>query len=119
MYTDAYLKPAPKGRLPPKMCWLFDACYNADKEERKNPLLSPVYAPVETLRSFPPTLIITAGFDSLCAEGERFKDSLVQAGVEVSHRRFPAKHGFTHTKDSAAGEAWNMMTAHLKRYLYG
>ena len=54
IFTDPYLKPQPKGALPPKMCRIFNACYCTDKEERKNPLVSPAFATIDQVKSFPP-----------------------------------------------------------------
>jgi acetyl esterase len=118
LYTDAGLKPQPKGALPVFMCRVFDAGYCNDREERNNPLISPVYATVDDVRSFPPTLIITAFFDSLCGEGERFRDKLIEAGVEATHRRFNAKHGFNLEPGTDSDESWQMIMTHLKRWLW-
>lgn len=123
LYTDAYRKPRGKGFvgrvfLSPKVSRIFDACYLNDKEGRKNPLISPVYASPEQLQEFPPTLLLTAGKDSLCREAERLKDQLIEAGVEVSHKRFEkAPHGFTLSKSADAQEAWLLMAEHLKANL--
>ena len=123
IYTDPYLKPKGKGLvamlfLNPKRCRIFDECYCNNKEERKNPLISPVYAAAGELKSFPPTLIITAGKDSLCAEAEHFRDKLKEAGVEVTHKRFESSpHGFTLSQRPDAREGWQMMIDHLKRWL--
>lgn len=118
LYTDAYLKPRPKGALPPKICRLFDACYCNNKEERKNPLISPVFATVEQVKTFPPTLILTASQDSLHKETEDFRDKLIDAGVVVTHKRFEgSRHGFTLSKKPDAVEGWQMMIDHLKHYL--
>jgi acetyl esterase len=118
IHTDPYLKPQPKKALPPKMCRLFDAAYTGSREAAKNPLVSPCYATVDQVRSFPPTLVITAGQDSLAAEAEAFKDKLIEAGVPVSFKRFDdARHGFTHEGGPEADEAWQMMIDHLDRYL--
>ena len=93
--TDAYDKPRPKGALPPKLSRIFDAAY-CKPEERRNPLVSPVYATEDMVKNFPPTLVITAGQDSLAAETERFRDTLLRAGVVVTSKRFEgAIHGFT------------------------
>jgi acetyl esterase len=123
IYTDAGEKPRGRGVtarffLSRKNCRLFDACYCPDPEERKNPLVSPVYAAREDLASFPPTLIITAGKDSLCAEAELFRDRLLEAGVEVSHKRFEkSPHGFTLNQTrSDAAEGWNLMINFLKAH---
>ncbi len=118
VYTDVYLKPQPKQALPPKMCRIFDACYCYNKEERKSPLVSPVFATIDQVKSFPPTLIITAGLDSLCKEAEDFRDKLIQAGVAVTHKRFEnSVHGFTLGDKPDAVEGWQMMIDHLNRYL--
>ena len=124
IYTDPYLKPKGKGIvaavfLNPKRARIFNECYCNVKEERKNPLISPVYASQEQLQSFPPALILTAGKDSLCAEAELFRDKLKEAGVNVTHKRFEASpHGFTLSDRPDAHEGWQMMIEHLKCYLF-
>ena len=121
VYTDSYAKPKGRGFLAtfimtPKSGRLFDACYCLNKEERKNPLISPVYASKEQLKNYPPTLIITAGKDLLCPEAELFRDKLIEAGVDVTHKRFDnAEHSFTHGNTPNAREGWQMMIDHLKR----
>lgn len=120
VHTDPYLKPHPKGALSRPMSRMFDLAYAGTREAAKNPLVSPYYATVEQLRTFPPTLVITASQDSLAAETEAFKDKLVEAGVPVAFRRFEGvRHGFSHTKEPAAGEAWRLMSDHLKQFLIG
>ena len=118
VYTDAGEKPQPFGSLPVSMCRMFDACYLNDKEGRKNPLISPVFATVDQVRSFPPTLVITASGDSLCGEGERFKDKLVEAGVEVAFERFKGPHGFNLRRGAESDRSWQMIIDHLKHYLW-
>ncbi len=118
VYTDAGLKNQPKEAIPIPICRLFDACYCNDKEARKNPLISPIYAAPEQLSSFPPTLVITASRDSLCQEAEKFKDMLVMAGVDVTHKRFDAEHGFNMNHSPEARESWKLMINHLKRTLW-
>lgn len=118
IFTDPYLKPKFKGSLPPKMCRLFNQCYCNNKEERKNPLISPVFASVDQLKMFPPTLVITAGRDSLYKEAEDFKEKLIQAGIRVTHKRFEnSLHGFTLSDKPDAVEGWQMMIDYLKSYL--
>jgi len=117
IYTEAGSKPLPKGALPVFMCRIFDACYCIDREQRNNPLVSPVYASVDDVRFFPPALVITATFDSLCGEGELFRDKLIEAGVEVTHKRFEARHGFNLDPGPQTDESWQMIADHLKRYL--
>ncbi|QNU67543.1 alpha/beta hydrolase [Ruminiclostridium herbifermentans] len=119
IYTDASLKKQTEDAIPIPMCRLFDACYCNNKEARKNPLISPIYAAQEELKSFPPTLVITASRDSLCEEGEKFMDRLVEAGVDVTHKRFDAEHGFNMKSSPLADESWQLMINHLKRTLWG
>ena len=118
LYTEAGLKPLPKGALPVFICRIFDACYCNDKEKRNNPLISPLYATIDEVRFFPPTLVITATFDSLCGEGELFRDKLIEAGIDVTHKRFEARHGFNLEPGSDAAESWRMITDHLKNFLW-
>lgn len=118
LHTDPYLKPRLRKALSPKMCRLFDQAYVGDRTRALDPLISPLYANLEQLQTFPPTLVITASEDSLAAEAERFAQKLRHAGVAVTHRRFEgATHGFTHTGKSGAAEAWALMAAHLERHL--
>jgi len=115
--TDPYLKPRPKKALSPKMSRVYDAAYAGDREAAKNPLISPCYASTDQVRGFPPTLVITAGLDSLAPEAEAFKDKLIAAGVKVTFKRFEgARHGFNLMGEPGADESWQMMVDHLKRY---
>ncbi|MCL2800288.1 MAG: alpha/beta hydrolase [Treponema sp.] len=117
VYTDPFAKPNGKGMFA-KMGRLFNACYCFNREETKNPLISPVYASKEQLKGFPPTLIITAGKDLLCSEAETFRDMLKDANIDVTHKRFESSpHGFTLSQRPDAKEAWQMMIDFLKRQL--
>ena len=119
IFTDPYLKPQPKGSLSNKMGRIFNVCYCDSKEERKNPLISPVFATIDQVQSFPPTLILTAGRDSLCKEAEDFRDKLLQAGITVTHKRFEdSVHGFTLSDKPDAVEGWQMMIDFLKQNLW-
>ena len=74
-----------------QMRW-FWAQY-AGKASREDPLLSPVYA--KDLRRQPPALIITAEFDPLRDDGERYATRLRDAGVRVELRRVEGQiHSF-------------------------
>jgi acetyl esterase len=118
LHTDAYLKPRPKKAIPPKMARLFDAAYCGTREAAKNPLISPVFADAEHLRTFPPTLMLSASEDSLAPEEAAFKDQLLAAGVPVTYKLFQgATHGFTLKKGAASDEAWQMIITHLATHL--
>ena len=115
VYKDAGEKP--RGTIPKSIARMFDACYCIDIEARKNPLISPVYAPKEQLQSYPPTLIITASKDSLCNEAEHFRDLLLDAGVTVLHKQYKAPHAFNLKPGTNADDSWQLMADFLKQHL--
>ena len=62
--------------------------------------------------------MITAGLDSLCREGEVFKDKLISAGVPVDYHCFHnSPHAFTHQKSREADEAWQLMANYIKKFI--
>jgi acetyl esterase len=65
------------------MTWFSD--HYCPEELRKDPKASPLLA--EDLSGFPPTYLVTAGFDPLRDEGEEFARRLEEAGVQVVLRR--------------------------------
>jgi acetyl esterase len=66
--------------------------YLPSAERRRDPLASPLHA--RDLAELPATRIMTAEFDPLRYDGERFATRLSEARVAVSHRRYPgAVHG--------------------------
>ena len=118
LYTDPYLKPRPKKAIPPWLARMFDAAYCSSREAAKNPLISPCFATAQQLSSFPPTLIISAGQDSLAPEEAVFKDKLASLGVPVTYRLFEGcPHGFTLSGGPEADEAWQMMIDFLQHRL--
>ncbi|GGV30410.1 alpha/beta hydrolase [Actinomadura cremea] len=66
------------------MVWFSDH-YCPDVERRAEPDASPLLA--DDLAGFPPTYLVTAGFDPLRDEGEAFARRLADAGVPVALRR--------------------------------
>jgi acetyl esterase len=74
------------------MRWFYDH-YAGPDVDRKNPMLSPLYAP--DLSGLPPALILTAEYDPLRDEGEAYADALQQAGVSARASRYDGLiHGF-------------------------
>jgi acetyl esterase len=68
---------------------VFRTFYIPDPNLWRHPDASPLLAPVEELRSLPPTLIMTAGCDVLRDEGRAYADRLDSLGVPVEYRLEP------------------------------
>ena len=74
----------------------FHSNYVPDMENRKNPLVSPIYA--ESLKGLPPAVVVTAGFDVLRDEGDAYAEKLKKDGVETHHLQYHSfLHGFLFT----------------------
>lgn len=75
-----------------------------------SPLLHP------RLSELPPTLVMTAEFDTLKHESNDLADKLTRLGVDVTHREFAGvDHGFTHQKPfETAKAAIAMLGDHLR-----
>ncbi|SDE67645.1 alpha/beta hydrolase [Rhodococcus tukisamuensis] len=60
--------------------------------DREHPYASPIRA---QLAGLAPAVVLTAGFDPLCSEGDAYAEALAAEGVPVTHRRYDgAIHGF-------------------------
>ena len=82
--------------------------YFPDAERRQEPLASPRYD-ASLGDGMPPTLVLTAEFDTLAAEGADLVRTLNASGVETSYRQFPGvDHGFI------AGESGEAMDEALQ-----
>lgn len=94
LVTDPARKKASICDMPAGQAQKYNAKY-IEPAKAAEPYASPLYAPDELLEKFPPTLVITAGEDRLCEEGEEFALKLARAGVSVTLRRFTESiHGF-------------------------
>ena len=69
---------------------------DGDEELLKDPTVSPVFATVDQLRGFPPTLIVEAGLCPFVETNRRLGALLEAAGTPVRYARYPeSRHGFT------------------------
>ena len=67
--------------------------YAAPEVDRRTPYLSPLFAADKS--HLPPALVITAGFDPLHDEGEKYAAALTAAGVRTEYHNYPGMmHGF-------------------------
>jgi acetyl esterase len=82
------------------MIWYWEQ-YLPDAADRAHPYAGPLHA---ELSGLPPAVVVTAGFDPLRTEGDRYAAALAEAGVRVVHRCYDAAvHGFLTMPDIAIG----------------
>ncbi|HTY27813.1 MAG TPA: alpha/beta hydrolase [Mycobacterium sp.] len=82
------------------MIWYWDQ-YVPDPADRTHPYAGPLHA---DLSGLPPAVVVTAGFDPLRTEGDRYATALAETGVPVVHRCYDgAVHGFLTMPDLAVG----------------
>ena len=73
------------------MAWYWDQ-YAPTWSDRRHPYASPLRA---ELAGLPPAVVITAGCDPLCSEGDAYAKALANAAVPMIHRDYEgAIHGF-------------------------
>ncbi len=91
----------------------FQKTYLRNSADTENPWVSPLLAP--DLSRLPPALIMTAEYDPLRDEGERYADRLEQAGVPTRLICYEGMiHGFIHMgMFEQTGQAMHMACAWL------
>lgn len=100
------------------MEWFWNA-YEPDVNARKSPLHSPLLAPLDQFKGFPPTLLITDENDVLRDEGEQFASKLMQAGVNVTAMRcLGTIHDFMMLNPLADTPAVRGAISTASKYLY-
>src|SRR5262249_12629481 len=93
MDTASITRHAEQLPLTKKAMQWFVAHYLRQPSDAGDWRASPLRAP--SLRGLPPALIVTAGFDPLCDEGEAYARALAADNVPVTLRRFEGQiHGF-------------------------
>lgn len=92
--------------------------YLGKPEDRFSPLLSPMYA--RDLGGLPPAVLVTAGYDPLCDDGQQYADRLNAEGTPCEVLHYPEDiHGFftlpNHTQSGlqAIGEVAKRIKAML------
>lgn len=100
--------------VPPPLARLVRNTYFVGAD-LTDPLVSPAYYP--RLAEFPPTLIMTAEFDTLRHEMNDLAAEMTAKGVPISHTQFAGvDHGFTHAKPvEVARESLQMIGEHLRK----
>lgn len=101
-----------KGAVEPEAARIFTVSYCRDKIGLKDEKISPYWQPVEALVGMPDALIITAENDSLRDEGEEYAKRLMQAGTEVTGKRFPGRH---HAFAASEADGQKYMITYIKR----
>lgn len=105
-----------KPMLRPWMGDVFDTSYVPDVRRRLDPLVSPAH-PSDTadLKGIAAALVITAEYDLLRAEGERYAERLRGAGALVDHHEVRgADHGYDGTDDDKARDVYTMIARRLR-----
>lgn len=73
------------------MAWYWDQ-YLPSATDRGHRYASPIQ---DVRAGLPPAVVLTAGCDPLCSEGEAYAEALAAAGIATTHRNYPgAIHGF-------------------------
>lgn len=100
--------------------WFSDKYLTGAAVDAADPRVSPLLA--DDLSGLPPALVVTAGFDPLRDEGDRYAEAMRAAGVIVDHRQFGTLvHGFLNffpfggDSRTATAEVISALRAHLSR----
>jgi acetyl esterase/lipase len=105
-----------KPTLRPWMADVFDSAYVPDPRERADRLVSPA-GPADTadITGIAPAFVITAEYDLLRAEGERYAERLRKAGALVEHYDIPSvDHGYDAQDVETARQVYSLIANHVR-----
>lgn len=104
-----------KPLISKRMANLFNGVYTPNPTDRLDPQASPLRA--KSFAGFPPSLVISAEYDTLCAENDQLAAKIKADGVAVTHHKAKnVDHGFTHYLPvEPVLETLELMAAHLKQ----
>lgn len=106
--------------LRPWMADVFDSSYVPDPRERADRLISPGN-PRETadIVGIAPAVVLTAEFDLLRAEGDRYAERLRKADALVEHFVIPGvDHGYDGRDAEKAREIYGLIARHIRKALH-
>jgi acetyl esterase/lipase len=106
-----------KPGLRPWMADVFDTSYVPDVRQRADRLVSPAH-PSDTadLTGIAPALVITAEFDLLREEGERYADRLRTDGALVEHHDVQGSdHAYDTSDDEKARKTYALIARHVRQ----
>jgi acetyl esterase len=102
------------GMITPALRRLVRRVYFADDDARRTAYASPVLA--DDLTGLPPAVVLTGARDVLCADGRRYADRLMRAGVEVTYDETPgADHYFLTEDPTRARQTMAMVAEQVRR----
>ncbi len=103
------------------MLEMVDTSYLLEDTDRKDPLVSPSFLSDAELRALPPTLVVTAEYDTLRPSIEKFTAHAAELGAPVTTQRFDGvDHGFYYASPTPKATLETLMaafTAHLVEHL--
>lgn len=104
---------SPGGMVDVRLLRLVRSTYFRDAGRRAEPYASPLRA--TDLGGLPPTMVVTAGRDTLRHEGDAYAARLREAGVDVEHVVVPGADHYVLDGDVGRAEAlMGRMAAHLR-----
>ncbi|MDG4665598.1 alpha/beta hydrolase [Mycobacterium sp. 236(2023)] len=125
LVTSCWDKASPIGKaavLKPWMSDVFDTAYIPDREDRRDRLASPAWgANADDLAGIAPAVIVTAEYDRLRAEAERFAEKLHAVGALVAYREVTGlDHGYNIMSDTpqavvATRETYDLVSEYVQR----